>query len=317
MQVEANNNRLRGYLPFPLEMETCPCAICSSRVFTTLLTFDSFGFPTHTVECEQCGLVYVNPRPAHKYMALFYERYFRFFYEGHRTVTESYIRKKKWREWAQSRLQRYKRYIFGTSRVLDVGCGAGFFLDYVRQAFPSVIPAGIEPNPMMARFCREELGLEVHQEFLEAYSSDQSFDVITAFHVIEHLFDLQGFCQFLRRHLAPQGVAIVETPNVAGPWEGIGMFHLAHLYTFSPRTIANLFHSHRFEVVEVEPIENELDDSNLYVVARAGQEEKAELLTRDLQESAWVAAKCCKIKSWRTLRVLRNWAKMGYFLLRF
>jgi SAM-dependent methyltransferase len=250
-------------------------------------------------------------------MDVFYQKYFRFFYEGYRKVTEDYIRRKKWKEWADFRLARYQPYLRENSRVLDLGCGAGFFLDRVRRAFPSAGVAGIEPDPMMAGFCQEKLRLDVHQEFLETFLPPHKFDVITAFHFIEHLFDLPAFVEFLQKNLVPDGLVIIETPNVTGSWEGIGMFHLAHLYTFSPRTASNVFRAGGFEVVQVGALENQLDESNFFLVARNAQEVTPEFLSRDPSESARIAAKCRTLKTTRAQRILRNWAKMAYFSLRF
>jgi SAM-dependent methyltransferase len=311
-----NGQHLRSYLPFPLEMESCACAICSRTDAKTLLTIDSFGFPTRTVECKQCGLVYVNPRPTKPYMENFYRKWFRFFYEGRRKVDEEYIRDKSWKEWDASRVRRYSAHLSGKKSVLDIGCGAGYFAAQVQQENPDCTVVGIEPDSMMARHASEKLKLKVHEGFFETFPSTDRFDAISAFHVIEHLFDLDKFFKFLRDHLQPEGVVIIETPNVAGSWKGIGLFHIAHLYTFSLRTITNLFLLNGFEVLQVSSLENDLDDSNLYLVARMMPETKPVSLTSDPEESARVAEKCDSVGKVRAVRVLRNWAKMGYFSLR-
>jgi len=313
----SNGNHLRSYFPFPLEMENCACAMCLSADAKTLLTFDSFGFPTHTVECQECGLIYVNPRPTRQYMDNFYRTWFRLFYEGRRRVSEAYIRDKQWREWDASRVKRYSGYLAGHNRVLDIGCGAGYFAAQVKTYNPTSTVIGIEPDPMMVSHCREKLNLDIHLGFWETFHSSEPFHVITAFHLVEHLFDLDNFFWFLRNHLRDDGIVIIETPNVAGPWEGIGLFHIAHLYAFSPRTITRLFMNQGFDVLEAAPLENDLDDSNLYLIARkmktCGQKP---LFSVDSEESARIATKCMDIRSARASRILRNWAKMAYFGLR-
>jgi 2-polyprenyl-3-methyl-5-hydroxy-6-metoxy-1,4-benzoquinol methylase len=315
--LSSNGNHLGSYLPFPLEMEKCACAICSSSNARTLLTFDSFGFPTRTVECQKCGLVYVSPRPTRQYMEKFYTKWFRFFYEGRRKISEEYIRDKKWLEWDASRMKRYSGYLAGQRRVLDIGCGAGYFAAQVQTENVGTTVVGIEPDPMMASHCREKLKLHVYAGFFETFPSSDVFDVITAFHVIEHVFDLPEFLAFLRLQLRDGGVAIIETPNVTGSWNGIGMFHLAHLYTFSPRTITSLFLTHGFEILKSEPLENDFDHSNLCLIARKAEKPaQTSLLPVDERESEQIVAKCREIRSFRAERVVRNWAKVTYFGLR-
>ena len=316
MDHSTNNGNLYSYLPFPLEMENCACPICHSNESSILLPFDAFGFPTHTVECFKCGCVYVNPRPTKRYMDRFYKNWFRFFYEGHRKIDEKYIRAKRWREWDAARVSRYGTYLPSRSRVLDIGCGAGFFAAYVKARIPDSTVVGIEPDPMMAKYCREKLDLEVYGDFFETFPRREKYTAITAFHVIEHLFDLGGFLRFLRDHLEPDGVAIIETPNVDGSWKGIGMFHIAHLYTFSPRTLRSFFQANGFEVVDAGPLENDLDSSNLYLIARMGRETAAIPPSRDLDESACIEAKCRALSKIRAFRVVRNWAKITSFGLR-
>jgi 2-polyprenyl-3-methyl-5-hydroxy-6-metoxy-1,4-benzoquinol methylase len=249
-------------------------------------------------------------------MENFYRKWFRFFYEGRRKVDDEYIREKKWREWDASRVKRYSVHLSGKKGVLDIGCGAGYFAAQVQTENPDCTVVGIEPDSMMARHAREKLNVDVNEGFFETFPSARRFDVISAFHVIEHLFDLNNFFQFLRDHLQPDGVVLIETPNVAGSWDGIGLFHIAHLYTFSPRTITELFSINGFEVIDVGPLENEMDDSNLYLIARMMPARKLVSPTRDPDESVRIAEKCGSVGKIRAVRVLRNWAKMGYFALR-
>jgi SAM-dependent methyltransferase len=316
MDRSTDNGNLHSYAPFPLEMEHCACPICHSNESATLLRFDAFGFPTHTVECLECGGVYVNPRPTKRYMDRFYRNWFRFFYEGRRKIDEKYIRAKHWREWDAARVSRYAAYLPSRSHVLDIGCGAGFFAAYVKTQIPHSTVDGIEPDSMMAQYGREKLNLEVYEGFFETFPMREKYTAITAFHVIEHLFDLRGFFGFLRDHLESDGVVIVETPNVDVSRKDIGMFHIAHLYTFSPKTIRNLFHANGFEVVDAGPLENDLDFSNLYLIARVARETARGVPARDLEESARIEGKCRSLSRVRALRVVRNWAKITSFGLR-
>jgi SAM-dependent methyltransferase len=297
-------------LPIPLELESCPCPACASRDCTGLLNFDSFGFPIGTVECDSCGQVYSNPRPTRAYLEDFYASKYLYFYEGIRGVSQAYVRRHSLEELAAMRLRRYAEYLAPHTRLLDVGCGSGLFLAAVRRDFPEAAVAGIDPDPSAAVFCRQQLGLTVQQGFFETCTAPETWDVISAFHVLEHLHDLPAFFQAVRRSLRPGGLFFAECPNLDGSWRGIGMFHLAHLQAFSPRTLENLFLRFGFEVVAAEAIEHPLDPSNLFVVAaaRPGGGSPA----RDPAESERIRLRCRHVRAFRTARISRTWAKWAY-----
>jgi len=312
--VSENHNRLlRSLVPIPLEMEQCPCPICEGDSTDTLLEFDSFGFPTRTVECQYCGLIYVNPRPTSSYVREFYVKHYRYFYEGIREVSEAFVRRRRWREWAQYRLAKYAPYLTDGVKLLDVGCGIGLFLNAVRERFPRATLQGVEPDPMVASYAQRHLGLDVQPCFLDGFWTSETFDVISVFHVLEHLHDLPGFFRFVKQHLRPGGLVIAESPNADGSWEGIGMFHLLHLTAFSPRSMSNLFLLNGFHVLAGAGVENDLEHSNLYVVARLDGSGESQLLPRDLEESARLRAKCQRIRQQRWWRVCRTWMKIGYY----
>lgn len=303
----------RSYLPFPLELEWCACPICSKREAYTMMRFDQFGFPIGTVECQDCGFVYTNPRPTENFMNVFYEKYFWFFFQGHYKINEKFFQRQRTREWAALRFARWAPYLTSANSILEIGCGSGLFLDQVRRNFPTIASTGIEPDPKMAKYCRKELALDVHQGFFQSDTSDSRFDVIALFHVIEHLFDFTGLFQFIRKHLTPCGLVIMEAPNVDGGWRTVYMIQFSHLHIFSPRTIENLFIKNGFEALHISTLENELDESNLSVVGRIAKVPAEKLSLRDAEKSARIRAKFQHMSTVRVLRILRAWIRFAYF----
>jgi SAM-dependent methyltransferase len=306
----------RSFLPFPLELERCVCAICSSDKSNALMHFDQFGFPIGTVECEECGFIYTNPRPTETYMRSFYEKYFWFFFQGRHRVDQRFFRRMQTREWAELRFARSAPYLTGAKSVLEIGSGSGLFLDQVRKNFPGVSTAGIEPDPQMAKYCREELKLDVHTGFFQDYRGEGVFDAIVLFHVIEHLFEFKGLFEFIRKHLSPGGVVIMEAPNVDGDWKTIYMIQLSHLHIFSSRTIKNLLLAKGFEVLEVSCLENDLDESNVFIAGKLRNATVDTSASRDPQESMRIRAKFQQMPTSRTVRILRAWVRLAYFALR-
>jgi SAM-dependent methyltransferase len=306
----------RTFLPFPLDLERCVCPICSSGKADTLLGFDQFGFPIGTVECQECGFVYTNPRPTEPYMRAFYEKYFWFYFQGRHKTNERFFRRMRTREWAALRFSRCAPYLAGVRSILEIGAGSGLFLDQVRKNCPGISTAGIEPDPQMAKHCCEELGLDVQQGFFQDWRRDGIYDVIVLFHVIEHLFDFTSLFKFIRNHLAPGGIVIMEAPNVDGSWKTIYMIQLSHMHIFSLRTIKDLLSAKGFEVIEGSCLDNDFDESNLFIAGRLREGAEGSIAVRDPQESMRIRAKFQRLPTSRTLRVFRAWIRLAYFALR-
>jgi SAM-dependent methyltransferase len=138
-------------------------------------------------------------------------------------------------------------------KALDIGCGSGRFLAALRSAGWQTL--GVEMSARLASFARERLGLEVVQADFLALGAVERQDMITMFHIIEHLVDPLAALRTARDLLEPGGVLFVETPN----WESIGAVlrgakwsHFIppeHIVYYGPRAIRRLGESCGFETV--------------------------------------------------------------------
>jgi 2-polyprenyl-3-methyl-5-hydroxy-6-metoxy-1,4-benzoquinol methylase len=140
--------------------------------------------------------------------------------------------------------QRFKiiERIRGIGTVLDVGCGSGEALDVACQRGWSGV--GVEPVEVSAARARS-LGLDVRACTLaDAALPPASFDVVVAWHVLEHMLDPVAFLAELARYARPGGLIAVEVPNwrhrlrrARGPdWEQLRP--LEHVVHFSPSTLS-------------------------------------------------------------------------------
>jgi SAM-dependent methyltransferase len=98
-------------------------------------------------------------------------------------------------------------------RSLEVGCGFGYALDFVRWAF-GWDARGVDPSPLAAAG-RTALGLDIAPEFLERATGADcgASDLVFCSEVIEHVPDPLAFVQVLGSHLAEDGVLVLTTPN--------------------------------------------------------------------------------------------------------
>jgi 2-polyprenyl-3-methyl-5-hydroxy-6-metoxy-1,4-benzoquinol methylase len=104
---------------------------------------------------------------------------------------------------------------FGNRRLLDVGCGLGFFLARAQSRGWDV--HGIDTSPTWvglanARLGRERVELATVEESRYAASS---FDLVTAWDVVEHIFEPVPFLLRLRELMAPGGKLFIRTPNIS------------------------------------------------------------------------------------------------------
>ncbi|MCL4803181.1 MAG: methyltransferase domain-containing protein [Anaerolineae bacterium] len=152
-------------------------------------------------------------------------------------------------------LERIARYCPPPGRLLDFGCGWGFFLDAAKAR--GWTPYGLEPLPGHALYSRAKAGAEVLTDILrDGTYQDDFFDVITSFQVFEHLPDPAGDLSRLQKALKPGGVLLIEVPNI-DTWSVslLGKRHrhfvADHLNFFSPSTLDLIFRKYDLEVVEI------------------------------------------------------------------
>ena len=132
----------------------------------------------------------------------------------------------------------------GSGRLLDVGCATGRFLQQMAAVGWRV--SGIELDPVAAAKARTVTPDIVVGDPAEVELPRASFDLITAFHVVEHLPDPGTALRRMLEWLAPGGLLIVEVPNVGG-WGGAlfgrywsGLDFPRHLVHFTPVTMRAL-----------------------------------------------------------------------------
>ena len=232
--LEKNRSRIR-----PREAYTC--ALCKGHDGTDLLEWVE-GY--QVIRCNDCDDSTANftIEDAHEHVEdvyasdLYYEKFARetlahFEYRKNRMGAERYA-------YIIERLGLDPKAI----RVLDVGCGAGLFLSYLKDR--GVAARGLEVFPRAVRFCRE-LGLDVSDTNL-ADEPDASYDVIVMFDVLEHLDDPIGLVSCAGRKLKPGGSIVGYTPNIHSVgYELMGskqntLLPFEHVGFFSDRAFAYL-----------------------------------------------------------------------------
>jgi SAM-dependent methyltransferase len=193
------------------------CCLCRGRNLSLLFNLDnlpishflrkkrddpdprfSVGFET----CENCGLLQiVDPIPAD------------LIYGEADTYTTGFQQPRHLEDLITTTVARQD-----PGRAIDIGCNDGSLLEVLRRAgYTQVV--GVEPNPVAASIARKK-GHQVYTSYLTKELSTRivaecgAFDTVYLRHVLEHVSDLEGFFEALRALLRPDGLLVLELPDV-------------------------------------------------------------------------------------------------------
>lgn len=229
------------------------CKLCGE--IRSKLKYQVDGFDL--VQCANCGLISLrNPLSLADEHDL-YDDYYKisFSQDYHRNSAEPGL-KTLW-EINEQRVQMIKTIMTGR-KLLDVGSGQGFFLYHAQQHGFSV--TGIDVSSRAIEFCKQAFRINVQlQNINQDFHLDEKFEIITMWHILEHVSDPLVFLKQIRRLLSPQGRLIIEVPNInslkfrlASPqhrWVG-GNHPRHHKYFFSWKTLRHFLKKAGYDSVE-------------------------------------------------------------------
>jgi 2-polyprenyl-3-methyl-5-hydroxy-6-metoxy-1,4-benzoquinol methylase len=224
-----------------------PCNLCGASDAEQVRATDRDGDDLRSVICRRCGLVWTDPRPTPEQVVEFYAHEYRRDYKGTYQPKPKHIYRAG--KVAMDRFRRLQAFLQPGFHVLDVGAGGGEVV-YVLRAM-GYAASGFEPNEGYARFAAETLGVPVRQGFWQDVAiAPESQDVVTMFHVVEHLESPFDVMRRARQWLKPQGLLLVEVPNVeAVCQQPHTQFHRGHLYHFNLATLAMMARRAGFAVI--------------------------------------------------------------------
>lgn len=218
--------------------ESCsnPCNLCGGREISVLAGHSRSGNPLRTVICKGCGLVWSDPLPHNP--RNFYEDDYRVAYKGTYAPKPKHILRAG--KVALSRRKLLDKWLPQPLKILDVGTGGGEFA-YLLQSLGHDV-SGIEPNKGYADYSRQEYGLNVQTGFIQDIQQpDQSFDLITIWHVLEHTENPCDVLAKLHALLKPEGILVVEVPTIEATCQSPkSTFHEAHIFNFNLDTLRKL-----------------------------------------------------------------------------
>jgi len=236
------------------KITTCP--ICNTSSFSLFKKVKDYTVSKeffNIVNCNQCGLLFTNPRPDSKSLGSYYksENYISHTNKSNNPINSIY-------KLARTQTLKWKYKLINKTQpisLLDYGCGTGHFLNYCHKKKLNV--KGFEPDENARTIAKNELGDLVYST---PNDINETFDVITLWHVLEHIADLNEVLIWLKNHLNKNGRLIIALPNPASydaklfkeEWAAFDV--PKHLYHFTKEIVANLANKHNFCVESIHPM---------------------------------------------------------------
>ena len=228
------------------------CQICNSTNFSKITKTRDFSTSSEEfviVKCQDCKFLFTNPRVKEENIGEYYksDKYishtnsdkglFNFLYQ----TVRKYAIKTKTKLLLNS---------IDTTKHLDIGCGTGEFLNSCKQT--NIECVGVEPSEIARTKAIKNYNIDVRSDTNLNQFSEDKFDSVSMWHVLEHVYDLNKTIENLNRIIRKDGVLIVALPNhksfdaknYKNYWAAWDVpIHVNH---FCPKTITKLMSKYDF-----------------------------------------------------------------------
>lgn len=238
------------------------CPICEHVASGLLLNVKDYTVSNQLfqlVKCNSCGFVYTNDPPNEFEIGKYYQSdayishtnsHEGFFNKIYQSVRKLSIRQKL------KLIQQFCHCLTGS--VLDYGCGTGSFLHYMKNNGWDV--TGIEPDPSAQKKASTLISENILPTAALLALESNRFDVVTLWHVLEHVHSLKNVIKELKRVLKKGSLLVIAVPNHTS-WDAQHYKeHWAaydvprHLYHFNPTSIHTLLSNEKFERLAIKPM---------------------------------------------------------------
>jgi 2-polyprenyl-3-methyl-5-hydroxy-6-metoxy-1,4-benzoquinol methylase len=236
------------------------CPVCGHPSFNEYLKTKDYFLNKDEftiVFCERCGFRFTNPRPDSHEILSYYESNA---YVSHNAQKQNLLNfiYRKVRSFSIKRKFSLVKKVNDGRTLLDIGCGTGEFIAYCsKKGFTTT---GVEPNENARKFANESLHQNVKPESFFEEDFQAKFAIITLWHALEHIHDLNGRLKKIATLLKPSGSLIIAVPNSNSPdaihyrefWAAYDLPR--HLYHFTPDTLKKAALKHGFRIKEIIPL---------------------------------------------------------------
>jgi 2-polyprenyl-3-methyl-5-hydroxy-6-metoxy-1,4-benzoquinol methylase len=255
------------------------CNLCSGTAFTVVTHRDRYGYPAQAHACNDCGLVFLNPRMTASAYGRFYDGVYRPLVSAFhgREINAQTIQAEQ-ADYARERAQLLQPFIRGGSyrTMLDIGGSTGVVAHHFAEAF-GLTGTLIDPAPLEVDHARR-LGLEAITGLVEQYDfGPRTFDVITICQTVDHLLDVSGTLARVRHLLTSNGLLFIDIVDFRAAylrnWSVEDAIKIDHPYYLTQDTMTTYLRRAGFEVRRGDYAADHLHVS--YVCRPVGADESA------------------------------------------
>lgn len=229
--------------------ETLGQAAATFQRFSARRTPDRVHY--RIVQCRECGLLRSNPILPDGELARLYQGSTMTYLDEAAFAGSTYAHY----------LRRYMTFAPGKDRLLEIGCGNGFFLEQaLALGFHEV--HGVEPSRQAVELASPQLRNNIRNDiFRDGLFPAGYFDVVCAFQVFDHMAHPNEVLQACNRTLKPGGVALfINHDSGAFPNRLFGerspIIDVEHIYLYNRETMRHIFSKNGFDVLDVFPVRN-------------------------------------------------------------
>lgn len=227
-------------------METVPCNLCGSQRFAALYEIPDRKFFRNeffqVVECSECGLGFVNPRPTVSEIQKYYPA--AYFEKPPTKSNERYMQR---RFAAEAKYLKDLESDGSSKKLLDLGCATGDFPRFMAARGWNV--EGVEVSVAAEQIKDFRVYTE---EFQDIPVNEPTYDAVTAWAVLEHVHNPMAYFEKAARVVKPGGLFVFHVPNFGSA----ASRHLfcedvpRHLYFFTRETIGRYLEKTGFAFVK-------------------------------------------------------------------
>lgn len=234
------------------------CPICLGKLTPFLNCVDHFvSQETFTLQrCEPCSFLITTPRPEDTELPKYYQssEYLSHGNERKNLFERLYHLAKRFNlTWKRTLVEKESH--LQKAKILDIGCGTGEFLGTMKEAGWAI--EGVEPNDKARSAAKENTNSTIGKSLDSVLNT---FDVITLWHVLEHIPNLPETIQEIKKKLRPEGTLIIAVPNhesydakkYQADWAGYDVPR--HLWHFSKASMKALATRSNLRIVNTIPM---------------------------------------------------------------